>query len=374
MFKYIFMQWKNKKVILGLIIIGFFIGSLFLSIGTSLVLENYNYIMDQNSGDYSKQLELELTVKDNLDIEEVKKAFIELGKYGEIQILSLEGIEINNKNYQIVPTIIKKQQQGAWHIPLIKGNYLDGNSGKVILGKDISEDLKLKHKDNIKINEKKYSVQGICGRKNRETIWDNVIYMDFEDYLSTNQQIFYNNSKINKYIAVLKYGKEELINEFEKVEQKFKKNKIEIIYQEMDKSVDNSSLNNSIIITVMASLLVFFVAVINIINLMFYWMMERKKEIGIMKAIGASNSFVIKWLVIEMCLLAVGGAILALISQFIINYLFSALLSKNNLCLNLSFINLFFSVGISGLCGVISAFLIVKKSVMFNPVETISCE
>lgn len=374
MFKYIFMQWKNKKVILCLIIIGFFIGSLFLSIGTSLVLENYNYIMDQNSGDYSQQLELELTIKDNLNIEKVKKNFIELGKYGEIQILSSEGVEINNKNYQIVPTIIKKQEQGVWHIPLIKGSYLDGNSGKVILGKDVSEDLKLGDKDNIEIGKKKYFVQGICGRKNRETIWDNVIYMDFEDYLLMNQQMFYNSSKINKYIAVLKNGKEEFVKEFKKLEKKLKEDKIEIIYEEMEKSVDNSSLNNSIIIVLVASLLVFFIAVINIINLMFYWMIERKKEIGIMKAIGATNPFVIKWLIIEMCLLSVLGALLALISQFVINYVFSSLLSKNSLYLNLSFVNLFIAITISGLCGVISALLIIKKSVMFNPVETISCE
>ena len=105
-----------------------------------------------------------------------------------------------------------------------------------------------------------------------------------------------------------------------------------------------------------------------------YWMMERKKEIGIMKAMGALNGFIIKWVVVEMTMISSMGAILALFIQFVINVLFKSMLVSYGVNINLSFTNLLLAILVSALCGVISALLIVRKSVMFNPIEVISCE
>lgn len=372
MYKYIIMQWKHKKIVLCLIIIGFFVGSLFLSIGASLVKENYNYIMDQNSGDYSKQLELELTIQESVKKTEISNVFEQLGTYGEIQIVSLDGVEINHKIYQIVPTIAKNQ--GDWHIPLIEGKYLDGKSGQIILGKSVSDEMQAEVGSTVHIGGKDYIVKGICGRENRETIWDSAIYMEFQDYFLTYQDEFYDEMKINKYFAVLKNGKEKFMNEFDDIEKNLKAKGVEIVYQEMEQVVDDSSLSNSIIVTVAASMLVFLIAIINIINLMVYWMMERKKEIGIMKAIGASNPFIVKWVVIEMTMLSVIGALFALVSQLIIRVIFNSLLIQHGINLGLSFSNLLLAIVVSSFCGIISALFIVRKSVMFNPIEVISCE
>ncbi len=372
MFKYIMMQWKHKKIILSLMVIGFFVGSLFLSVGASLVKENYNYILDCNSGDYSKQLNIDMKINEGLNIEKIKSIFQKLGKYGEIQILSLGGVETDNGVLQIVP--VEAKNQGDWHIPIINGNYLDGQCGQVVLGKDAADALKSKKGKNVSINGKKYNVRGICGRENRETIWDNAIYMEFEDYISSFGNDFYNPQKKNNYIMVLKNGKDEFINEFGDIEQKLSNYGVEIVYEEMERNIDGSSLDNSIAITAIASCLVFFIAIINIINLMNYWMMERKKEIGIMKAMGALNGFIIKWVVVEMTMISSMGAILALFIQFVINVLFKPMLVSYGVNINLSFTNLLLAILVSALCGVISALLIVRKSVMFNPIEVISCE
>ena len=185
---------------------------------------------------------------------------------------------------------------------------------------------------------------------------------------------FYNPQKKNNYIMVLKNGKDEFINEFGDIEQKLSNYGVEIVYEEMERNIDGSSLDNSIAITAIASCLVFFIAIINIINLMNYWMMERKKEIGIMKAMGALNGFIIKWVVVEMTMISSMGAILALFIQFVINVLFKSMLVSYGVNINLSFTNLLLAILVSALCGVISALLIVRKSVMFNPIEVISCE
>ena len=349
MFKYIMMQWKHKKIILSLMVIGFFVGSLFLSVGASLVKENYNYILDCNSGDYSKQLNIDMKINEGLNIEKIKSIFQKLGKYGEIQILSLGGVETYNGVLQIVP--VEAKNQGDWHIPIINGNYLDGQCGQVVLGKDAADALKSKKGKNVSINGKKYNVRGICGRENRETIWDNAIYMEFEDYISSFGNDFYNPQKKNNYIMVLKNGKDEFINEFGDIEQKLSNYGVEIVYEEMERNIDGSSLDNSIAITAIASCLVFFIAIINIINLMNYWMV-----------------------VVEMTMISSMGAILALFIQFVINVLFKPMLVSYGVNINLSFTNLLVAILVSALCGVISALLIVRKSVMFNPIEVISCE
>lgn len=137
-----------------------------LSVGAMPCKENYNYILDCNSGDYSKQLNIDMKINEGLNIEKIKSIFQKLGKYGEIQILSLGGVETDNGVLQIVP--VEAKNQGDWHIPIINGSYLDGQCGQVVLGKDAADALKSKKGKNVSINDKKYNVRGICGKGKSE--------------------------------------------------------------------------------------------------------------------------------------------------------------------------------------------------------------
>lgn len=48
--------------------------------GSEPCKENYNYILDCNSGDYSKQLNIDMKINEGLNIEKIKSIFQELGK------------------------------------------------------------------------------------------------------------------------------------------------------------------------------------------------------------------------------------------------------------------------------------------------------
>ena len=55
---YIINQWKKKKITVALIIFGFVVANIFMSVGTSVSVNSYNYIQDINSGNPKEQLML----------------------------------------------------------------------------------------------------------------------------------------------------------------------------------------------------------------------------------------------------------------------------------------------------------------------------
>ena len=50
MLLYVIKQWKEKKITVMLLILGFLVGNLVLSVGTSVAVENVKMLEDQTSG------------------------------------------------------------------------------------------------------------------------------------------------------------------------------------------------------------------------------------------------------------------------------------------------------------------------------------
>jgi len=119
----------------------------------------------------------------------------------------------------------------------------------------------------------------------------------------------------------LKSGKETFIENFSKEEAKASDLGMELTYTYMNE-VESASTNNSILITIIASVLVFAIAIINISNLMIYWTLERRKDLSILKAIGADNYYLTKCLLIEIFVMTMLSAIAAILLQKVIAFLF----------------------------------------------------
>lgn len=75
---------------------------------------------------------------------------------------------------------------------------------------------------------------------------------------------------------ILKNGKSRFLEDFEKQKEQLQKQGMILAYQEIQ-GVEKDSVGNSILLTIIASGLVFLIAIINLSNLMIYWMMERKR-------------------------------------------------------------------------------------------------
>jgi putative ABC transport system permease protein len=105
-----------------------------------------------------------------------------------------------------------------------------------------------------------------------------------------------------------------------------------------------------------------------IANIMFVSVRERTNQIGIQKALGAKNFFILQQFLVESFLLSVVGGILGVIMIFfgtlIINYLYDL-----NMFLTLG--NILLAIFISGIIGIVAGYAPASSAARMNPVEAI---
>ena len=373
MIKYILRQWKYKKMTVFLIITGFFIGSLILSAGTSFTVENIKIIDDQYSGDPKKQLLI--TVK-GISLEDAAEYFKKCSAYGETQMLSLDNADFGNKKkaYQVVPVLF--HEENDWHVPLLKGRYFnmadqEQSDKKAIIGKGIAKENNVTVKDKILVNGKEFEVIGIAGRDIRDTQWDNVIYTTWNSIIKEKESYIENKSY---QMFVLKNGRDKFIQDSDKIIKDAASQGVQLSYETLEDDTDKSSINNSITITAISAILVFAIAIINVVNLMIYWILERRKGFAIMKALGAADDYIIKYIVLENIMISVISAMLALAVQSIIAFAFEDIMIKNEIYLSTSFINLFVSILVTTLCGMLASIIPAYQSIKIQPIDAINRE
>ncbi|GAF08284.1 hypothetical protein JCM16418_2350 [Paenibacillus pini JCM 16418] len=297
MYKFIFRQWKNRKVTILFIVIGFFIGSLVMSLGTSASMESLEYIHDQRGGNPEQQVDVSLSRNGEWNQQDVEDTIERLSEFGETQLLNMENRKLDqyNDSFQIVPVLF--HQEPDWHIPLVEGKYFStedmGGNQSIIIGKSIADKHKIKLGDNVVIGDKKFLVIGIGGRPSRETSWEHVIYMPWKGYLNIYPECFLEIKDHNAVSILVKNGKDRFMQKSKSLIETADQKGIRLDYKNVS-NIDASSFRNSLVITVVATILIYTIAVINIVHLMLYWLVERKREIGIMKALGANNAILPK--------------------------------------------------------------------------------
>lgn len=375
MFIYIVKQWKTKKIVICLMMLGFLVGNLFLSVGTSMAVENYKIITDNNSGKLENQLELEFHGENKVTAEAIENIMESIGEFGEIQLISMPEIMTNRKSLCEVVLVNGKNIKG-WHIPVIEGKYLRNSKKEVVIGKNIAKRFKKEAGDEITLGNKTFSIIGILGRENRDTIWDSVIYMDYKDYFECSDYestVENTRGKVMTFWGLLKSGKKDFMNKFNDISELCSNNGLSVYYQELE-GVSQSSFMNSVSITLISAGLIFVVAIINIVNLMYYWMIERRRDIAVMKAMGCTNKYLVKWLIAEMSAIALIGAALAVIIQMIARVCIVNVFPYNEISVDIAPVNILLALTVSVLSGAITALLIARKSLKFSPADVMACE
>ncbi|PIV28967.1 MAG: hypothetical protein COS36_00300 [Candidatus Altarchaeum sp. CG03_land_8_20_14_0_80_32_618] len=99
---------------------------------------------------------------------------------------------------------------------------------------------------------------------------------------------------------------------------------------------------------------------IGIANTMFMNVSERRREIGIMKAIGATKNMILKQFLQEAIILGLIGGITGIILSFFGIYVLSLMIPFVAMTLNLIFIGLLFSLGLSTIFSVYPAYAAAK--------------
>jgi putative ABC transport system permease protein len=265
---------------------------------------------------------------------------------------------------------------------VVVGRFLkDSDSGKVFLGYNFYVDKVGLGKEiisgkKILINDKSFEVVGILDKKG-SFIFDNSVFTNEKDM----QRLFGKTDDID-IIVVQPKDKDEIEKTKEDIEKVLRKTRnVKEGEEDFVVSTPEASLatvNNiiggvKIFIVIVASISIF-IGAVGIVNTMTTSVLERIKEIGIMKAIGAKNKHIFLQFLIESGLLGLAGGIMGAIIGSVIGVLGTIGVSNfigAELKPNIDFVLILFSlIGsfvVGGVAGIVPAMNAAKQ----NPVEAL---
>lgn len=264
----------------------------------------------------------------------------------------------------------------------VEGRLLNAaDRGKIVLGNDFLDQKEFGKKitvgTKLNINGKNFEVIGIIGKLNN-IIFNSVIIMpkkDMKELLDIGDEM--------DTIAV-KVSSTSLMDSTAKgIEDRLRRDRNEKIGEE-DFTVQTPQQALSAVNTILSivNLIVIGIAAISLIvggigimNTMYTSVLERKKEIGIMKAIGAKNSDILTIFLIESGLLGltggVVGAVMGLLLSFLVSSAATAYIGVNLLKVTISYPLLISAVSFSLIIGAISGLFPARQASQLKPVDAL---
>ncbi|ACL21820.1 protein of unknown function DUF214 [Desulfitobacterium hafniense DCB-2] len=364
-------QFIAHTVSIIFLLIGFIVSILLISIGTSAVLGlKQAAIMKENA---TPQNALAMTYafskKSSFDdhLEIIKNISVNSGV-----MVANHSLYFNEDQSKHPLTAIFFQEESKWTYPYYDGRYLktsEINQGAsvILIGKNL---LGLTHKkDGIKyldIEGEEYEVIGLIGVKNQYTTWDSRILMPLTSVPeSTRSEIE------SSGCTMILYNDEKLpMDDFNTLKDK-------ILQVDKDAMITAEELNpgsEKIIIDLFAqkdslvifTLLVYVIALINLVNITSYWINDRRYEIGVRKAFGHTNLQVAMMLFSEMFLVLLTGCIIALVLHMLLNQILSNMLDYPS---TVTYVNWLTAIIFTMASSLAATIIPIVKSMKIQPIE-----
>jgi len=234
--------------------------------------------------------------------------------------------------------------------------------------------------DSVEINDVEYEVAGILGEIGNPQD-DQQVYMSFKEF----QELFDSGERVDMIWVEIKKG-ENMKEISERVEKKL------MSYREVDeKTIDFSILTPEEIMktfgNILNILIAFLVGIglisvlvggIGIANTMYTSVLERRKEIGTMKAVGARNSDILLIFIIESGILGLIGGILGVgvgigIAKGI-EYVARVLIGADMLRASMNPLIMIGSLSFAFIVGLISGFFPSYQASKLKPVDALRYE
>jgi putative ABC transport system permease protein len=257
----------------------------------------------------------------------------------------------------------------------------DSDSGKILLGYNfyankVGLGREIVPGNKVNIQGRDFEVVGIVEKKG-SFIFENIVFMNERDIES-----LYGSIEEWDFINVLPRDKKEIDKTKEDIEKLLRRLR-DVKVGEEDFTVStpeasleqvNSILNAITIFIIIVASISIFVGAIGIINTMTTSVLERRKEIGIMKAIGATNRQIFMQFFIESGVLGLIGGAIGVIFGVVLGYF--GIIGINNFIgaeiqPQISIYLIFFALLGSFLIGAIAGILPAMRAAKQNPVEAL---
>lgn len=267
-------------------------------------------------------------------------------------------------------------------LEVLSGRLLkDGDSGKVFLGYNFYANKVGLGKEvipgkKVEINGREFEVVGVIDKKG-SFIYDNLVYMNREDLKD-----LMNYGDIVDYIDVLPADKDDLDKTKEDIERllrnrrnvKLGEENFEVSTPEASLSQINSVLTGIQIFVIIIASISIIIGAVGIVNTMTTSVLERKKEIGIMKSIGARNSQIFMQFFVESGFLGLIGGGIGVLLGVLIGYAGTAGINSfigSTVQPAINFYLIFFALLGSFLIGALSGIFPAMRAAKQNPVEAL---
>ena len=256
-----------------------------------------------------------------------------------------------------------------------------GEKGKVILGNSYTDEnlfgKAIKVGDKIKIQGKDFEVAGILKKASTYTVNLAIIMNtdDMKDLLNIKDEY--------DMITVQVKDDKQIEQVADNIEKEMRKDRNEKIGEE-DFSVQTptSALGAATTILNVVNIIIVGIAAISLLiggigiaNTMYTSVLERTKEIGVMKAIGAKNSDILRVFIIESGLLGlvggVIGVILGLSLAFSASFAANSYFGENLFTINFNYVLIFGSIIFSFVIGLAAGVLPAIQASKLNAVDAI---
>ena len=326
-----------------------------------------------------------LTERDITDLERIPGV-----KEVNTQLTGMASLSFNGDGNNVIVTVtgmdIESMNLQYGLADLAEGNLLElGDQSKILIGYDVAHDYfdnDISIGSRVKINGKKFFVNGIFSRQGMGGVStnDDLVLLTSRDFEKAT-------GESNIYSAtVAVYDVNEVESTALEIERVINENHGD---EDFASATSMSSILDSIqsIMGILQTVLIaiasiaLVVASIGIMNTMLTSVMERTREIGIMKAIGATNKDIMSIFIIEGLLLSIVGGVSGIIIGILGSQGVAVFLSNMGpggggppLEPVITFIAIALGLSVSMIVGIISSLYPAWKAARMSPIEAVRYE
>lgn len=378
MIKNILKQWKSHPLGILLILLGYTFGILIVSIGISGVNEARINAYNSTSGNPDHYSIIHITSNKiiNINFASINSILSEASQTAEIQLLNIQGTKITDHDSlraDIVPVMY--QNTPEWQVPLLKGRHFNNDeaiSSKhvAIIGKKIAEGLR-NNTGKIIINNEQFDVIGVVGNSTQDTQWDNAIYIP---YLAIPKIQRISLSKISELTLVVRKNggsASEISKHIASAFKSIKGNEQLNITFEKAPDATLESVTNTIVTTTVFAGIILFISIVNVMNLCLFWILDRRKDIAIQKALGAPDILIVLSIIYEMISVALIAASISIVVQYLLGKCLFNTLQSLGISFEVTITNWIFSMLVAFICGLVTSITPARMTLKMEPAEAL---